>query len=261
VASAPFHPLDDLPPLAALPLSLRAIRDVGATAPGEVTWSAVPTIPDAVAAAVDQAWGLTIRTDDERGAVPLPSLAAVLAQARAEQIVRALAQRTNLVLPGSRTVVVGDGVLADAAERILSRGGARVLRAAADPATRVRRLLAGAESLDPDPTRWPVVDHVVATGEGHDALDPALLRGVVIDASYSRTAVRPHAGEPVRAHVAEVAPGRWVVEAPAPVEQDVGRLSGLAWHMVDAVVAASVVVAGGEAPVPADARFAQLVLA
>ncbi|MGP3534554.1 hypothetical protein ACTU3I_07150 [Microbacterium sp. RD1] len=259
MTSAHSWPLVDAP-LHALALSRRVLDDRSRPAQPEVVlWRDAPALPDAVAAAVREAWRLDIRiTAEGRPIGQLPSFAAVLAQARGEQIVRALSHRTNLVLPGARAAVVGDGAIAAALARMLRRGGARVLRAAADPGVRLQARLEGIEVLASDPETWPAVDYVVVTGEGTAALDPATVSGVAIDASFDGSGLGAADGEPARQFVTQTGARTWVVATPPPIA-DPRASTDLDRHLADVLVAASALVATD--PATADARFAELVLA
>lgn len=236
-------------------------------APGDspvtVSWR-FPEVPDDVADAARAAFGVDVVTDavapDPRD---LPAFAAIVAHARAEQIVRALARRTNLVLPAASALVIGDGPIADRLAATLDIGGTRVVREIADPVARLRAHLAGARLVT---QRWPAVDLVLTTGEGHAPVDPASVTGVLIDASVDAIGLTPSSGDVVRPFVARVGDATWVVEAPG-VFETLGQPSPAA----DALVALSILTAHGDrVPEPvegrhpaalADAHLARLVIA
>lgn len=238
-----------------------------------------PALPDAVADAARTAFGVTV-TVDPAGPDPrdLPAFAALFAHARAEQIVRALARRTNLVLPAASALVIGDGPVADRLTATLSIGGARVVRGIADPVARLRAHLAGVRTVS-EP--WPAADLVLTTGEGHAPVDPASLTGVLIDAAstparlsnrvntgFSTVEATSHAiRKPVavREHVGRVGEGTWVVEAPGVYETLDGDRPN---RVADALVALSILTVrghwvpeGSRPAVLADAYLAGLVLA
>ncbi|MFT4306829.1 MAG: hypothetical protein QM604_08060, partial [Microbacterium sp.] len=144
-------------------------------------------------------------------ALSVPSFAAYLGHLRAEQILRALSARTNRTLAASRVRVVGDGPLAEALWTALGRLGAHVTAVSDDPRTALRARLRGLPTLT-GATGADEADHVIVTGEGHGPLDPATLRGTVIDASFDGTGLRPV--DPARAARPGVHPAgaAWVVE-------------------------------------------------
>ncbi|MFF7291214.1 hypothetical protein ACFY9N_01640 [Microbacterium sp. NPDC008134] len=221
--------------------------------PAAVSWR-FPALPDAVADAARTAFGVDVVSNAE-AADPrdLPAFAAIFAQARAEQIVRALARRTNLVLPAASALVIGDGAVADRLAATLGGGGSRVLRGIADPVARLRAHLAGARLVD---SPWPAADLVLTTGEGHAPVDPASVTGVLIDAASSSTgrSNRLNVGFPaveaakqairkpvvVREYVTQVGEGTWVVEAPG-VFETLGQPSRVA----DALIALSILTVRG----------------
>ncbi|MGN7967001.1 hypothetical protein ACTJKK_13075 [Microbacterium sp. 22179] len=215
-------------------------------APAAVSWR-FAALPEQVADAARAAFGVDVVSD---AAAPdprdLPAFAAIFAHARAEQIVRALARRTNLVLPAASALVIGDGPLADRLAATLTVGGTRVIRGIADPVARLRAHLAGARTVD-EP--WPVADLVLTTGEGHAAVDPASVTGVLIDASVDANGLVSSAGDTVRPFVTRVGEGTWVVEAPG-VFETLGQSSILA----DALVALSILTARA----PSGGRFDKL---
>ncbi|MFJ4253778.1 hypothetical protein [Microbacterium sp. NPDC090003] len=233
-----------------------------------VSWR-FPALPDGVEDAARAAFGVTITVADSApDPRELPAFTAIFAHARAEQIVRALARRTNLVLPAASALVIGDGPVADRLAATLTVGGTRVIRGIADPVVRLRAHLVGAPTVD-EP--WPAADLVLTTGEGHAAVDPASVRGVLIDASVDVNGLVPSAGDTVRPFVTRVGDGTWVAEAPG-VFETLGQPSPLA----DALVALSILTARAPAsaareergrfdrfgdPVVADAHLARLVLA
>lgn len=190
-----------------------------------------PALPTTVVEAASAAFGVTISADaaaaDPRD---LPAFAAIYAHARAEQIVRALARHTNLVLPAATALVIGDGPLADRLASSLAAGGSRVIRGIGDPVARLRAHLAGARTAT---APWPAADLVLATGEGHAPVDPASVTGVLIDASAEASGLLSSEGETVRPFVTRVGEGVWVVEAP-------GVFDAHASHLADAIVALSI---------------------
>ncbi|MFK0402409.1 hypothetical protein ACIQTT_08785 [Microbacterium sp. NPDC090225] len=202
-------------------------------APAPVSWR-FAALPEAVADAARSAFGVDVVSD---AAAPdprdLPAFAAIFAHARAEQIVRALARRTNLVLPAASALVIGDGPLADRLAATLTIGGSRVIRGISDPVAHLRAHLAGAR-LVTEP--WPAADLALATGEGHSPVDPASATGVLIDASVDANGLVPsRAGDTVRPFVTRAGEGTWVVEAPG-VFETLGQPSPVA----DALVALSI---------------------
>lgn len=230
-----------------------------------------PALPIALSESVAADWNVTITAD--RDAVDprtLPGFAALHAHARSEQVIRALARQTNLVLPAASALVIGADTLADTLAGTLGRGGTRVTRVIGDPVVRLRAQLdgvdalesAGPNSADSD-TALPATDLVIATGEGHPAIDPAALSGVVIDASSDRTALLAAEGDPVRRGVQRIAERTWIVESPDPF---LSTASAHPTRIADLLIALSILRAGtagaaDDAARTADTRLARLVLA
>lgn len=256
----PSHP-ESL--LAALALSHAAGRSAGAaTGPATVAWD-FPELPEAVADAVEGEWGVRILRDPSAvRPQSLPAFGILFAHARIEQIVRTLAAGTNLVLPGARVRVIGDGVLAETAARVLARGGSRVIRVTADPTATLRAALEGFETAplgdlgDALPS-----DLAIVTGEGHPPLSG--VPGVAVDASADATGIAAPDGSgtgdvaegaPVRPGVRRAGDG-WIVAAP-PVFT--GAASARERRVIDLVVALSVLTARGD---DADGRLAELAVA
>lgn len=227
-----------------------------------VRW-AFPALPALVADAVAAEWGVRITAaDDATAPQSLPGFAASFAHARSEQIIRALAQRTNLVLPGARVLVVGDGVLAETVAGALSRAGSRIVRASASPIVLLRSRLLGRETRD---LRYRdgrlSADHVIATGEGHPPLDPASIDGVLIDASSDGSGVVPSTGDMARPHVRRTeGSGALVVDAPPVFPADLADAGPIDLHIVDLLVALSLLTRS-LTDAEADAELARLVLA
>jgi hypothetical protein len=226
----------------------------------------LPALPHPLLDAVAGAWGLSISHD---AAAPdplaLPAFGAVFAQARADQTVRAFSRRTNLVLSGSTTAIVGDGPLSDALASTLTRIGARVLRIAPDPVVRLRAHLAGLEAVDPAGLPYAAANahYLLATGESHPPLSPADFAGVLADASVAATGLAPLESEPVRAHVSRVPEGEArVVDVPPPFPTQAESADGLAWRLADLVVALTLLTAGADGdPTAADTRLAEELVA
>ena len=197
----------------------------------------------------------------------LPAFAALYAQARADQVIRAFSRRTNLVLAGTTTAVVGDGPVADALTTALTRIGSRVVRVAADPVVRLRARLAGLETTAQLSTTAGA-HYIIATGESHPPLDPALdtaldtaaFAAVLADASPSGTALRSATGTPVRPHVDRAGETARVVSIPSPFPADLDEPPGLAWRIADLYLALSRLVADGGDPRAADLLIAEAVL-
>lgn len=250
-----------------LPLSQRAVAAGSPHPPRHVALAPVlPALPPEVTDAVAREWGVVIGRDDA-GADPrgIPAFATLFAQARTEQVLRAISARTNLVLAGTRTAVVGDGALAAAIVASLTRIGSRVTVVAADPHARLRSHVTGLTTAAPDALDDVVarLDHVVATGEGHAPLDPAHLPAIVADASPDGSGLAPAAGESVRPHVRRVAAGGgWIVGMPQPYPADIDAASALEWHSIDLVVAVAVLttIHDGESRDAVSARLAEVVV-
>ncbi|RKT33242.1 S-adenosyl-L-homocysteine hydrolase [Microbacterium sp. AG1240] len=225
----------------------------------------MPPLPRVLADAVAETWGATISVEAD-GADPLalPGFGAAFAQARADQVVRAFSRRTNLVLAGATTAVVGAGPIADALAAALTRIGSRVVRVSDDPVTRLRAHLAGIAFADvgalPETTRH--AHYVVATGDGHDPIDPHRTEAVLIDASLGGTGLAPAGGPVRRPHVRRVGGASTVVDAPPPLPDDLNTIDALAWRLADLLVALGLLVAanGGDLTA-ADARLAHEVIA
>ena len=226
--------------------------------PVELAWD-FPPLPTPIADAVAAAWGVRVVSDpaasDPRSH---PAFGVLFAHARSEQVVSALASRTNLVLPAASALIVGDGLLAETIARTLVVGGTRVVRAIDDPIARLRAHLEGVR-LAPataDAESLPSTDLVIATGEGHAPLDAAVLAGVSIDASVGATPAlrRPTAGTEVRASVHRLGERSWIVDAPDVYETARGAIGPT--RTADLLVALSVLRARTDEP---DALLAELV--
>lgn len=222
-----------------------------------VAWD-FPAPPQDIVDAVRTAYGLRV-VEDRSAADPrsLPAFATLAAHARSEQVIRALAHRTNLALPAAEALVIGDGTLATTIARALRHGGTRVRRGVLDPVAALRSYLDGEQRAV---TPWTGADLIVVTGEGHHPVDPSTLSGVVIDASVSGTGTGDVGtrGEVVRPFVRRLGPGSWIVDAP-----DVHASTSGPSRITDALVALSVLVGpvtDAEARRDADLRLAELVL-
>jgi hypothetical protein len=248
---------------AAPPLGLRLASAAAsahpASTPRTIGWR-FPALPPALADAVATEWGLTIVEDaaeiDPRS---LPAFAALHAHARSEQVVRALARRTNLVLPAASALVIGDGPVAATIATTLGRGGTRVVRAVGDPVVRLRAELAGIRNV-PSGAPWPAADLVIVSGEGHPPLAPTALSGVVIDASSDASGVQDAAGENVRPGVRHVHAQTWAVESPGPYENG-NAASAHPTRIADLLIALSILRASTAGAADADTLLAGLVLA
>jgi len=246
--------------LGRLALARRAAA-LGGTRDAVVLTSRVPALPPAVAAAVAEEWGLAIgRGASGFDAFAVPSFRLLAARPRAQQVLRAVSRRTNLVLPGSRAVVAGEGALATTLARTLSTLGAHAILAAAPRGARLRAHLDGLETADAEDVPGIAADYVLLTGEGQPPADPARLRGVVADASYDGSGLAAAAfREPARPGVRRLAGGpALVVDIPAPLPADLPDADGLAWGLVDLVVATALLVRGDH---DVDARLAELAVA
>ncbi|GAB3595729.1 hypothetical protein [Microbacterium tumbae] len=212
-----------------------------------------PALPPEAAAFAEAEADLRV-VEDAEAAEPQRTRAfgALFAHARSEQIVRALAGRTNLVLPAASALVVGDGPLAAVIAGALARGGARATRAVADPVARLAAHLDGVRTTSA--AVLPASDLLVVTGEGHAPADATARRGVAIDASPSGDALLATPGEEVRPSVRTAAEGSWVVEAPGVFSAG----SPLSAHIADLLLAFSILTVRTDA---ADALLAELALA
>lgn len=243
-----------------LPVSQRLAPE--ALPAGRIGWS-FPALPADAVAAVEDTWNVSIHHDTE-AASPFSyrSAAAVLGSARSEQIVRGLSSRTNLVLPGARTLVIGSGPLADVVTETLTRLGGRVIRASDDPTVRLRAHLAGLATVAVgDQEGWPIVDFTLVTGEGHVPLDPGILPAVSLDASLAATGIAPASGPLVRPQVHRTDSARRVVDPVPLLPGRIEEASPLEWRIIDVIVALSLLVAGGADAATTDARLAEAVLA
>jgi hypothetical protein len=220
---------------------------------GDVAWApTLPALPDAVADAIAHRHGIRIAVDRAApDAWATPSFAALFAQARADQVLRAVSARTNLVLAGTTADVAGDGPIADALATALTRIGARVVRVSTDPRTQLRAQLAGLGTAA-GPTG---VHYFFATGEGHAPLSPGDLTGVIVDASPTGTAVtRPAQPGPARPGVdRDGERDAWVVDIPPPFAADA---SSAQRRMTDALVTLSLLSGADDL----DRAFAEAVL-
>lgn len=212
-----------------------------------------PTLPAVVADAASGALGVTVVTDDT---APDPrdgqAFSALLAHTLSEQVVRALAKRTNLVLPAATALVVGEGPVAETIAASLSAGGTRIIRGIDSPVARLRAHLAGTRTATAS-APLPAADLVIATGEGHAPVDPAAQPGVAIDASLDGTGLIPTTGETVRPFVQRLAPHSWIVSSPEPFTATNGEPGRIA----DLLVALSILRAHTD---DADNALAELVL-
>ncbi|WP_045277711.1 hypothetical protein [Microbacterium oxydans] len=241
----------DAPP-AGFPLAAAAASAHPSSEPRVVRWR-FPALPAAVADAASAAWGVTVVADDT---APDPrdgrAFSVLLAHARSEQVVRALATRTNLVLPAAAALVVGDGPIAETIAATLSAGGTRIIRVIDAPAARLRAHLAGTRTATAS-APLPAADLSIVTGEGHAPVDPAARSGVAIDASLDGTGLIRASGETVRPFVQHIAPHSWVVAPPEPFTTADGEPGRIA----DLFVALSILHAHAA---DADAGLAELVL-
>jgi hypothetical protein len=213
---------------AGFPLAAAAASAHPSTEPHVIGWR-FPALPADVADAASTFWSMTVVADDT---APDPrdgqAFSALLAHARSEQVVRALATRTNLVLPAATARVVGEGPIAETIAASLSAGGSRIIRVIGSPVARLRAHLAGtrtATASAPLPA-----DLVIATGEGHAPVDPAAQPGVAIDASLDGTGLLPATGETVRPFVQRLAPRSWLVAPPGSftaADGEPGRIADL----------------------------------
>ncbi|MFT4050705.1 MAG: hypothetical protein QM677_00470 [Microbacterium sp.] len=233
---------------AAFPLAHAIAADASATTiASAIAWGAdVPALPAAIQETARNTWGLEIVTDASASLPAHPALAAAYAHARAEQVVRALSARTNLVLPGARVVVVGAGPVGSAIAAVLGHLGSRVTVATDDDTAAVRLQLSGARVVRPREVE--AADLLIATGEGHAPLDATELTGVLADAATTPGALVVPAGAlpEARAHVRTLGDRTWIVDLPRPIGKE-GAESGegaeaataLEAHIADLVVAAS----------------------
>lgn len=262
MTAAPSHAIGTA---GAPPLGLRLASAAASAHPlaveRTIAWR-FPSLPPALAAAAAAEWGVTIVEDpDAVDPRSLPGFAALHAHARAEQVVRALARRTNLVLPAASALVIGDGPLAAAIASTLAHGGTRVIRAVSDPIARLRAHLTGVRTVATG-TAFPETDLVFVSAEGHPPLTPTVLSGVVIDASTDRsgiddTGIDGAAGDDVRPGVRRLAARTWVVESPGPFEP-ANAASARSTRIADLLIALSILQAR---TTDADAHLARSVLA
>jgi hypothetical protein len=241
----------DAPP-AGFPLAAAAASAHPSTEPQVIGWR-FPALPAVVADAASAAWEVTVVAEDT-GPDPRDGQAfsALLSHARSEQVVRALAKRTNLVLPAATALVVGDGPIAEMIATSLAAGGTRIVRVIDAPAARLRAHLAGIRTVSAsDPLT--AADLLIATGEGHVPVDPAAQPGVAIDASLDATGLIPAAGETVRPSVQRLAPRSWLVASPEPFT----AADGTPGRIADLLVALSILRAHTD---DADDALAELVL-
>jgi len=212
-----------------------------------------PALPAVVVDAASTAWGVTVVADET---APDPrdgqAFSALLAHARFEQVVRALAKRTNLVLPAATALVVGAGPIAETIAASLSAGGTRMIRVVDSPVARLRAHLAGTRTSSAS-AALPAADLLIATGEGHAPVDPAARPGVAIDASLDGTGLIPASGDTVRPFVQRLAPHSWLV---APPEWFTAA-DGTPGRIADLLVALSILRAHTD---DADGALAELVL-
>lgn len=217
-----------------------------------IRWApTLPPLTDAAADAVAHAHGIRLaQAPDAPDPWDVRSFAGLFAQARADQVLRALSSRTNLVLSGTTTRVVGDGPIADALAAALTRIGSRVIRASADPRTRLRAELAG---LGTDPAAH--AHQTIATGEGHGPVDPGTVTGLLVDAApRPGTGFAAGAGEPARPGVVRAGEREaWIVDVPPPFADDPDPSQR---RMLDALVTLSLLSGAGDL----DRAFAEAVL-
>jgi hypothetical protein len=240
-------------------------------APDAVAAWRFPTLPASVIEAASAAFGVTIVADeaaeDPRDS---PAFAALFAHARAEQIVRALARRTNLVLPAARALVIGDGPVAEVIASILGRGGSRVVRGITDPVVRLRAHLSGERTAT---APWPAADIVITTGEtthplsksatgSSPALEITIHAPRTAGGTAAATARGPAGGtaeDSARPFVTKTGVGSWTVAIPNVFE--IG--DGASDRIADALIALSIlrIRTTDARTTDADARLAELVLA
>ncbi|MGB4776883.1 hypothetical protein [Microbacterium sp.] len=267
-------PGPDLPQLLPLAGRVAGAHEWACAERRRIVWAAdVPHLPEGIATAVEERWHVRIGhgPDGSRG---LPTFAEVFAHTRAEQVLRAFAQRTNLVLSGVRTTVVGAGPLASALVAMLTRVGSRVTLATDDDAAAVRFALHGHDVVPVDAVAGIAAETTFVTGEG-DGVVADDLTGVLADAGTSpgSLVVAPGEGIESRAFVGrpDLRSRRWIVELPPPFGEDFTASSGTAtrpgnaveWYLADLVVAASLATvraaAVGADAAAADALFAKAV--
>lgn len=213
-----------------------------------------PTLPDS-SASFAASLGVSVLADRH---APAPqsrsSFGALFAHARAEQTLRALASRTNFVLPSATAFVVGDGEIAAAIAVALARGGARVMRAIDDPVVRLRAHLEGVRTTS-SRALPPVADLLIATGENQAPIDQAVRSGTAIDASVDGSGLLGSASTgTVRAGVRGAGPTSWIVDSPPVFAAE----STLSLRIADQLIALSILQASAD---DADARLAELALA
>ena len=241
----------DAPP-AGFPLAAAAASAHPSSGRHEVGWC-FPALPAVAADTASTVWGVTVVVDET---APDPrdgqAFSALLAHARSEQVVRALAERTNLVLPAATALVVGDGQIADQIAASLSAGGSRIIRVIDSPVARLRAHLAGTRTSSAS-AALPAADLLIATGEGHAPVDPAARSGVAIDASLDGTGLIPASGDTVRRFVQRLAPRSWLVASP----ESFTAADGTPGRIADLLVALSILRAQ---TADADGALAELVL-
>jgi hypothetical protein len=230
-----------------------------------------PILPDAVAAGVRDEWNVDIRHQpDGIDAGTLRAFTATLAQARCEQIVRALSRDTNLVLPGASVLVIGGGPLAATFIRVLDRLGSRVTVGASDPAARLQSQLLGLATVYPAAVKGWNSDFIIFTGEDHARVRPDDFNGTLVDASMDGGVLgNPRAFKVTTTRLRAVGNNSWILDAPSPVPSDLTPAGELEWHIVDLIVALALLFAalppGGSGSVEtravrADTALARLLL-
>lgn len=233
------------------------------TEPTHVVWNDVlPPLPPLVQARARRDWALDV-SFRAGGADPLihASFADLLSHLRVQQVVRALAARTNRQLAGTRVTVVGSGPLAEAARDILSRIGARVTVSTDDPAPALRARTRGYPTATLGAIGAVPAEHVIVTGEGHAPLDTRTIAATAIDASFRGDAVIPPAGSPAaRPGVIQHGAG-WVVAAPSLWADDITDGAAVAERAVLSILTLSRIAAGDDGARDIDTRFAREALA
>lgn len=252
--------------LSRLPLSAAA----AARTPGERPRQTIrfstdaPALPLSVAREVEATWGVSIvRVEDGITPFVFSSFASLLADARAEQVVRALSRNTNLVLAGSRVLVVGDGPIAATLARTFDRIGAHVTVAAWDPRARLRAHLVGLDTIEPNRLAERRRDFVILTGEGHLPLRAVTLGGVLADASVTGLGLlAPARTSSVRRNVrAAGSNGSLLVSVPPVLPANLAAASDVEWRVADVLVALAILLADGPRSGSIDADLARLALA
>ncbi|MFT4211390.1 MAG: hypothetical protein QM626_05905, partial [Microbacterium sp.] len=104
--------------------------------------------------------------------------------------------------------------LAEALWTALGRLGARVTAVTDDPRAGLRATLHGLP-VRSRATEAGETDHVILTGEGHDPVDPAVLHGTAIDASFGGTGLTPVDAASATRPGVRAAGTAWVVAVPA----------------------------------------------